>query len=89
MSKYYFNLTGKAFKPEPAGDKDSRPAKEDEIQTAKDRRKQIDSLEKKIHKLKLELEDLKKECPHLVFWDEGGFMYDTRHCVGCGATDLI
>lgn len=26
----------------------------------------------------------RRKCPHNVFWDEAGFIYDIRHCYTCG-----
>lgn len=89
MNRYYFNLRGKAFNPVPSDKADFRVAKEHEVKTAKQHGKEITRIENKIHRLKKELVILKEDCHHLVFYDEDGYMYDTRYCVACGINTLL
>jgi hypothetical protein len=55
----------------------------EEMKEAQDRRDRLIFLTNQINSLRKELHDLGESCPHVVCYDEEGYIYDNRHCYGC------
>lgn len=65
-----------------------RDATSEEIQEARNQKRQLKQLRKKMDELKKEIAKLEK-CPHKVAYDEEGFPYNVRICLACGNRSLL
>lgn len=48
-----------------------------------------ETLQQIVYLLQANIEEIEKDCPHTVTYDEDGMPYTVRHCVACGNQDLI
>lgn len=48
-----------------------------------------EALQQIVYLLQSNIDDIEKDCPHTVTYDEDGMPYTIRTCVACGHTELI
>lgn len=66
-----------------------RPATISEIAEAVAIGARRETLQELVYLLEANIDDLTKDCPHTVCYDEPGMPYNVRHCVACGHTSLL